>query len=72
MKCRCSGSNKVRMGEKLASDILIGIKDKHGNDIKKVGIDEYIFASIGAISHLKTTEGNVVLFSFFFFSLKPV
>ena len=36
MKCKCVGSNKTRMGETLAADIVATIMDKHGNDIKKV------------------------------------
>ncbi len=49
MKCRVNGSNSVRLGETLTADILVGIKDKHGNDIKKVvyhslwfGISHYV------------------------------
>jgi hypothetical protein len=36
MKCILVGSDKVRLGEKWDGDIQVEIKDKHGNDIKKV------------------------------------
>ena len=28
----------MRMGEKLQGDILVSVKDKYGNEIKKVGV----------------------------------
>ena len=37
IKCVLQGSNKVRLGEKLEGDILVYVKDKHGNELRKVG-----------------------------------
>jgi len=42
IKCILRGSNKVRLGEKLEADILVLVKDKHGNEIKKVMASHYI------------------------------
>lgn len=36
IKCTLNGSEKVRLGEKWDGDIQVDVKDKHGNDIKKV------------------------------------
>ena len=36
IKCSLSGSSKVRLGQKVEGDIQVSVKDKHGNEIKKV------------------------------------
>ena len=36
IKCKCTGSTNIRMGEKMKGEIDIHIKDKHGNEIKQV------------------------------------
>ena len=36
IKCTLSGSSKVRMGQKVDGDIEVSVRDKHGNEIKKV------------------------------------
>ena len=37
LKCKCSGSHQIRLGEKLSSDIQVSVQDSIGNEIKKVG-----------------------------------
>ncbi|XP_074656148.1 structural maintenance of chromosomes flexible hinge domain-containing protein 1-like [Tubulanus polymorphus] len=37
LKCKCQGTNVMRLGEILSSEITITIKDKHGNEIKGLG-----------------------------------
>uniref|UniRef100_T1ITP1 SMC hinge domain-containing protein n=1 Tax=Strigamia maritima TaxID=126957 RepID=T1ITP1_STRMM len=36
IKCMCSASNKIRLGELLTSDILVMVSDEYGNSIKKL------------------------------------
>jgi len=36
IKCSLSGSSKVKLGHKIDGDIQVTVKDKHGNEIKKV------------------------------------
>jgi len=36
IKCSLNGSSKVRLGQKVDGDIQVNVKDKHGNEIKKV------------------------------------
>ena len=36
IKCTLSGNTKVRLGQKSDGDIQVNVKDKHGNEIKKV------------------------------------
>ena len=38
IKCQLTGSNSVRMGETLTSDIQVNVTDHHGNTIKKVNM----------------------------------
>ena len=38
MKCKCTGSTNIRMGETMKGDNDVHIKDKHGNEIKQVKI----------------------------------
>jgi len=36
IKCSLNGSSKVRLGQKVDGDIQVNVKDRHGNEIKKV------------------------------------
>ena len=36
LRCKCSGSNQVRLGETFTSDIQVSVRDSTGNEIKKV------------------------------------
>jgi len=36
IKCSLSGSSKVKLGQKVDGDIHVNVRDKHGNEIKKV------------------------------------
>ena len=36
IKCTLSGSSKVKLGQKVDGDIQVNVKDRHGNEIKKV------------------------------------
>ncbi|KAI0226091.1 Structural maintenance of chromosomes flexible hinge domain-containing protein 1 [Lamellibrachia satsuma] len=35
LRCKCSGSNQVRLGETFTSDIQVSVRDSTGNEIKK-------------------------------------
>ena len=36
IKCTLNGSSAVKLGQKVEGDIQVNVKDKHGNEIKKV------------------------------------
>jgi len=36
IKCTLNGNSKVRLGQKVDGDIHVDVRDKHGNEIKKV------------------------------------
>jgi len=44
IKCSLSGSTKVKLGQKVDGDIQVNVKDKHGNEIKKVRGDNDVLA----------------------------
>ena len=48
IKCKCTGSTNIRMGEKMKGEIDIHIKDKHGNEIKQVWT-WYFMHAIGVV-----------------------
>ena len=36
IKCTLNGNGKVKLGQKVDGDIQVHVRDKHGNEIKKV------------------------------------
>jgi len=43
IKCTLNGSCKVRLGQKVDGDIDVSVRDKHGNEIKKVRPPSYYY-----------------------------
>lgn len=42
IRCTLNGNSKVRLGQKVDGDIQVHVRDKHGNEIKKVGKPDVI------------------------------
>jgi len=36
IKCTLNGSKSVKLGQKVDGDIQVNVRDKHGNEVKKV------------------------------------
>jgi len=48
IKCTLNGTGKVRLGQKVDGDIQVHVRDKHGNEIKKVKqnvVTSHVFVS---------------------------